>query len=268
MTMSTRDELFRRYLGCLGWVGDPGLHELVNSHLIKVPFENVSALLRPDAMPIDDFVAGVADWDLGGTNFTIASHFTELLRYLDYEVELLAAEVGGVARSHAVCRVRFEDQLYLVDVGYGAPFHAPISLTEGLPLTLPHGDLAYVVDRHPSHPEAIEVTTLRGGVKSHSYIARPPAVAAESFAPSIQRALAPQAPLLRMLRISRFFASRAVEIYNNRLVVTHHNITTTTPIRDLDELETLVHELMQLPRMPVREAVLALRERGVDVFAG
>ena len=70
------------------------------------------------------------------------------------------------------------------------------------------------------------------------------------------------------LRISRFFASRVLEIHDNRLITTHHNITTVTPIRDVDELEAIVHEALQLPRMPVRAAVEALRARGVDIFAG
>ena len=59
-----------------------------------------------------------------------------------------------------------------------------------------------------------------------------------------------------------------LEIIDNTLVTTHHNITTVTPIRDIDELEAIVHEALQLPRMPVRDAVDVLRARGIDIFAG
>jgi N-hydroxyarylamine O-acetyltransferase len=276
MTTSPRDELFRRYLGILGWVGDPGLHELVSSHLIKVPFENVSQLLLPaDAPrlpPMDEFLRGIADQDLGGTCYAIASHFAELLRFLDYDVELLGADSGGVPRAHAVCRVRFEDQYYLVDVGYGAPFYHPIAVAgPALPQTVLHGDINYVVDRHVSHGEAIEVASVRGGARVSSYVAKPPAIdpqtIATAFGPAIDRSFAPDAQYMRRLRISRFFASRVLEVYNNVLVTTHHNITTHTPIRDIDELEAIVHEAMQLPRMPVREAVDVLAARGVDIFA-
>lgn len=270
---TSRDDLFRRYLGLLGWVGDPGLHELVSSHLIKVPFENVSKLLRPaDAAatavpPLEEFLRGIGDQDLGGTCFALATHFAALLQFLDYDdVELLAADAGGVPRAHAVCRVRFDDQLHLVDVGYGAPFYHPIVLDE-LPLQIPHGDVAYTLDRHASHREAVEVVTLRKGVRAHNYVAKPPAVTPDVFAPAIERSYAPDAYFMRRLRITRFFASRVLEIDNNRLVTTHHNITTVTPIRDLDELEAIVHEALQLPRMPVREAVEVLQARGVDIFA-
>jgi len=279
MTTGSQDELFRRYLGILGWVGDPGLHELVSSHLIKVPFENVSKLLAsvqpagasavpelPGLPDIDTFLRGIAEQDLGGTCFAIAVHFTRLLSFLDYEVELLGADVGGVPRSHAVCRVGFEDEQYLVDVGYAAPFYQPISLV-ALPTRVPHGDVTYVVDRHVSGAGALEVTTLRGANKVQSYVAKPPALEAAGFAQAIERSASDSARFMRSLRISRFFASRVLEVVDNTLVTTHHNITTVTPIRDINELEAVVHEQMQLPRLPVREAVEVLSGRGVDIFA-
>ena len=278
MTTGSQDELFRRYLGILGWVGDPGLHELVSSHLIKVPFENVSKLLRSEragldsaaaaALPgIDEFLRGISEEDLGGTCFPIAIHFAELLRFLDYEVELLGADVGGAPRSHAVCRVRFEDTQYLVDVGYAAPFYHPISLSD-LPVRVPHGDINYVVDRHVSGAGTVEVTTYRGASKVQNYVAKPPALGPEGFQQALQRSADPQAKFMRSLRISRFFASRVLEVVDNTLVTTHHNITTVTPIRDLAELEVVVHEHLQLPRCPVRQAVEILHGRGVDIFAG
>lgn len=272
MTKPPRDELFRRYLGILGWAGDPGLHELVSSHLIKVPFENVSKLIRADAGPrlptIEEYLRGIAEQDLGGTCYPIACYFAELLAWLDYDVELLAADSGGVPRSHAVCRVRVDDQLHLVDVGYAAPFYEPLPLAGPLPRTTPHGDTTYVLDRHPSHGEAVEVVGLRAGARAFGYVAKPPVVrGVDDFTAAIERSFGPEAHFMRRLRISRFFASRVLEVHDNRLIVTHHNITSTTPIRDIGELEAIVHESMQLPRMPVRAAVEALRARGVDIFA-
>ena len=149
MTKSPQDELYRRYLGILGWVGDPGLHELVSSHLIKVPYENVTQLISNsnELQPIGAFLDGIAERDLGGGNFTIPIHFASLLKFLDYDVELLGADVAGVPRSHAVCRVGFEDTHYLVDIGYGAPFYQPIALNS-LPNVILHGDFQFAVDRH------------------------------------------------------------------------------------------------------------------------
>lgn len=275
MPQSPRDDLFRRYLGILGWAGDPGLHELVSSHLIKVPFENVSKLLRPADAPrlrsIDEFLRGIAEQDLGGTCFALAIHFAALLEYLDYDVELLAADTGGAPRSHALCRVRVEDDEHIVDVGYGAPFYLPIALG-ALPQVVPHGDTNFVVDRAGPPPGGVEVAAMQAGGRAFGYVARPPGLApaegATAFAAAIERACAPDATYMRRLRISRFFASRVLEVHDNRLITTHHNITTVTPIRDIDELEAIVHEALQLPRMPVREAVEALRARGVDIFAG
>lgn len=269
MTTRARDDLFRRYLGILGWVGDPGLHELVSSHLIKVPYENVSLLLAgagAGTLPtIEAFLDRIAEQDLGGTGFPIALHFAELLRWLDYDVELLAADVGGVPRSHAVIRVKLEDTTYLIDVGYAAPFYQPIALDQ-LPQKAPHGDYTFTVDRHATGAASVEVATFRGPTRVQTYVAKPPALGPEGFAAGIQRAAEPNSKLMRSLQISRFFASRVLEVIDNSLVVTHHNITTVTPIPSLDELELIVREQLQLPRVPVREAVEALRARGVDIF--
>ncbi len=113
---------------------------------------------------------------------------------------------------------------------------------------------------------------MQGGARAFGYLARPPGLAVAdgpaTFGPTIERSYATDAHFMRRLRISRFFASRVLEIHDNRLITTHHNITTVTPIRDVDELEAIVHEALQLPRMPVRAAVEALRARGVDIFAG
>ena len=276
MTTSSPDELYRRYLGILGWVGDPGLHELVSSHLIKVPYENVSLLLRSTeptrtsaVTPIDTFLENIAEHDLGGDGFTIPIHFASLLKFLDYDVELLSADVtdaSGATRAHAICRVTSEDTPYLVDIGYGAPFYQPISLAT-LPVQVPHGDHQYVIDRHASGSDNIEVTTLRGGAPVQSYVARPPALVPESFDEASALARDPDNRALRSLRISRFFASRVLEIFDNTLVTTHHNITTVTPIRDIEEMETIVRDQLQLVRCPVRQAVDILRSRGVHIFA-
>lgn len=272
MTTGSRDDLYRRYLGILGWVGDPGLHELVSSHLTKVPFENVSLLCATDpatagTLPsIESFLDGIAEQDLGGTGFPIALHFAELLRWLDYDVELMAADVGGIPRSHAVLRVKIEDASYFIDVGYAAPFYEPMALDQ-LPLRVSHGDLTYTVDRHVSGASTVEVVTYRGNTRVQAYVAKPPALGPEGFVTGIQRATAPNARLQRSLQISRFFASRVLEVVDNTLITTHHNITTTTQIQSLEDMEVIVREQLQLPRVPVRKAVEALRARGVDIFA-
>jgi N-hydroxyarylamine O-acetyltransferase len=275
MTTGSRDDLFRRYLGILGWVGDPGLHELVSSHLIKVPYENVSMLTsgtEPGAsagtLPaIAVFLDGIAEQDLGGTGFPIALHFAELLRWLDYDVELMAADIGGAPRSHAVLRVKVDDATYLIDVGYAAPFYHPIPLDQ-LPIQVPHGDYTFTVDRHVSGAASVEVVTYRGNSRVQAYVAKPPALGPEGFIAGIQRAGDPSSRLMRSLQISRFFASRILEVFDNTLVTTHHNITTTTQINSIEELEVIVREQLQLPRVPVRKAVEALRARGIDIFAG
>ncbi|MGB1012902.1 MAG: arylamine N-acetyltransferase [Nannocystaceae bacterium] len=272
--MSTgSDKLYRRYLSALGWVGDPGLHELVRSHLIKVPFENVSKLLRcaesdePKPFTMEDFVAGIETRDLGGGCYAINRYFSQLLRFLEYDVSLLAAKIGNQERAHVVLLVNFEDGKYLVDVGFGAPFHDLINLSE-LPYKVNHGDFTYELRRHPLFKSQYEMIKTVSGRKSVTYAFNETLpLGPEAFDEAAAESLRPQGPLLDRLHIARFFDSRAYELHNNKLLTTSHNVTTTQALGSVREVEDFVRERMLLDRCPVGEAIDVLAKRGIDIFA-
>lgn len=267
------DKLYRRYLSALGWVGDPGLHELVRSHLIKVPFENVSKLLRvasdqaSEPFTMDEFVSGIETKDLGGTCYALNRYLAELLQFLDYDVELRAAKIDGRERAHVVLMVDFEDKKYLVDVGFGAPFYDLIEL-DNLPYKVEHGDTVYELRRHPLFSSQFEMTKTVKGNKALTYsFAQAAKVGPEAFDEAARASLAEGGPFLDRLHITRFFDSRAYEIQNNKLLTTSHNVTTVTELGSLQELEDVIRERLLLDRCPVREAVEALKSRGIDIFA-
>lgn len=273
-TMSTgSDKLYRRYLSALGWVGDPGLHELVRSHLIKVPFENVSKLLRcaqpdePKPFTMEDFVTGVETRDLGGSCYALNRHLAQLLQFLDYDVKLLAAKIDNRERAHVVLLVNFEDAKYLVDVGFGAPFHDLINLAE-LPYKVEHGEFNYELRRHPVFKSQYEMIKKVKGRKSVTYSFNETLpLGPEAFDEAATESLGPQGSLLDRLHIARFFDSRAYELHNNKLLTTSHNVTTTQTLGSVREVEDFVRERMLLDRCPVREAIDVLAKRGIDIFA-
>lgn len=263
------DRLFRRYMQALGWLGDPGLFELVRTHLIKVPVENVSGLLaeKPGLPTIEAFLDGISDKDLGGDAFTINGYFTELLRYLDYDVDLLSGEAEGDPFAHAMIRVVEDGVPYLVDVGLGAPLYEPIPLTS-LPLRVESGDWVYTLDHH-GDADTFVLTTAVCGRTTRTLVIGPTPRKVEDFTPTILRLSSADDPHLRHLKITRVFAaSRIVSLMDATLVTTHHNETTRRPIEDLEALSSAVVEELQLHNLPIAEAVRALRDRGVDIFAG
>lgn len=262
------DRLFRRYMNCLGWVGDPGLAELVRTHLIKVPVENVSALLgrcgakgQPD---VERFIEGIERFDLGGDAFTNNGYFAELLRYLDYDVELLGADVDGRPLGHAVCQVIHEDRPHLVDLGLGAPFYEPLPL-DRLPIRIESGDHVYVLDRHRDAGR-FEMTTHYRGARLTSYVVRPEPRKLADFGEVLRANLAAGSAALSHLRIARIFPSHVAAVEDRLVSITRHNETESHEVGDADALAEAVVTDLQLPRAPILDAVAALKKRGVDLF--
>ena len=269
MTMiQDADRLFRRYMQALGWLGDPGLFELVRTHLIKVPVENVSAILAdaPGIPPIENFLEGISSCDLGGDALTNNGYFAELLRYLDYDVDLLAGEIDGDPFAHALLKVTEDGTSYLVDVGLGAPLEEPIPV-DSLPLRVDSGDWVYTFERRGDDGSFVLTTSLCGATTRAAVIPPTPR-ALTDFAPTALRRHNPDSTHLRHLRITRVFAaSRVVTLSDRTLATTHHNETKRRSFADLEALSLAVSEDLQLPNMPLAQAVSVLKKRGIDIFA-
>ncbi|MEZ4383459.1 MAG: arylamine N-acetyltransferase [Nannocystaceae bacterium] len=260
------DRLFRSYMQALGWLGDPGLFELVRTHVIKVPVENVSALLSgATTLPsIDAFLTGIRERDLGGDAITNNGYFAELLAYLDYDVELLGGEIDGDPFAHAIIKVLEDGRPHLVDVGLGAPFYEPIAV-DTLPFRMECGDWVYSLGAQGD--DTYTLTTTHGGAATTCVIRPTPRTLAD-FAPTIERRLSAGSDWLSRLRITRVFAaSRIAAIDNASVAITHHNETVRRPLADLAALSESVVEDLQLHNLPIADAVAALEARGVDVFA-
>ena len=267
------DRLFRRYMSCLGWLGDPGLFELVRTHVVKVPVENVSAILaqaeggRAGLPDVEAFLSGIERHDLGGSGLTNNGYFVELLRYLDYDAELLGADVDGRPLAHAVCRVLYDDRPHLVDVGLGAPLYEPIPLDRGLPYRVQSGERTYVLDRHAAEG-CYEMVTLERGARVSSYVVRPAPRRLADFAPGVQALHAADGEHLRHLRVTRIFASRRATLRDCEVTIARDGESASRRLPDLAALEAAMQEDFQLPRLPIARAAQALRLRGIDVFAG
>lgn len=273
MNMSS-DKVYRRYLSLLGWVGDPGLHGLVRSHLIKVPFENISGLLAvaagdaPAVPSIETFLKGIRERSLGGAYFAPNLHFASLLRFLDYEVELLSTRFGNTDHAHPILRVTHEGVRYVVDVAYGAPLYEPLALDRDEPHRISHGQYEFELSRHPVVKGTYELATLQSGKKIRAYSFKDEPVDVEVFEPAVEALFSKDSEFLQDLRITRFFDSRVLEVHGRNVITTNHNVTTTEPALTVEDLENTVQELMLLDRCPVREALDVLREHmGVTIVA-
>jgi arylamine N-acetyltransferase len=113
----------------------PGLGRLTRSHLSRVPFENVTSILRrgasPDAeVPSLDPELVLDSWlerRSGGVCFEVTEMFGLLLRGLGYHAYPVLAQISFPG-SHQGLVVHVDGSRWLLDVANGAPLFEPIPL--------------------------------------------------------------------------------------------------------------------------------------------
>jgi arylamine N-acetyltransferase len=215
--------LHQRYLRLLGLErpleGLDGLRLIVRRHLCRVPFENISKLLlfglegagRP--VTADEFLDGIEYHDLGGTCYSNNPFLAELLRGLGYDVDLLGADMS-TPNVHTVIRVRIGPAEYHVDTGYAAPFYEPIALDD-LPYEIIRGGWRYVLDDRGG----LELNVYSGVERVHGYRVHGPPRSRDFFHPVVLDSFVTGRTFMSMLRITRFFEDRSVELRNRQLAV-------------------------------------------------
>lgn len=272
--IGARDVLVERYLRLLGLSSAPtgvdGLCAVVRQHLERVPFENVSKLQlfaregagRP--ITLTEFLDGIEQRDLGGTCYSSNPFLADLLRALGYDAALLGADMSS-PDVHTSIRVRVDAREYHVDVGYAAPFRAPIPL-DPLPYEVSLGRNRYVFARVPGGHEMIEYTS---GERRHGYVVHEPARPFAFFYPTIVASFEPGRTFMRCLRITRFLdGGDAVELRNRTLLRLSEDGVTERQVDSLNQLRHAVHDEFRMPRCRVEEAVAMLERLNGRSFFG
>jgi N-hydroxyarylamine O-acetyltransferase len=120
--------------------GLSALTRLTRAHVLSIPFENVTSILRRYARPVPDPVAAIDPdatlraWERrasGGVCFEMTEMLSRLLSALGYRAYPIAAgrvDPTGWHGGHQAMLVSLPEGRYLVDVGNGTPFLEPIPL--------------------------------------------------------------------------------------------------------------------------------------------
>ena len=258
-----------RYLALLGanWLPPslPALTELVTAHLARVPFENVSKLIdhrRGEAAHIptlDHFLDRLEHLNLGGTCYTLATHFIDLLTHIGYQARLCGADMDR-PNVHMVGVVTLDDHDWLVDVGYAAPFKEPLALDLSHPVVVGHGPERYVL--HPRDRDGRwRMDQERDEKVIHGYtfdrVARQP----DEFQDVIAESFDPGAHFLNCLRIVRHQGERSIAVRDFAVQVTQGPVQRTRTLPDRDALLDVVTILLGISRAAVGEACDALATR-------
>ncbi len=238
-----------RYLRVLGVLRrPPGVHalrELTAAHLCRVPFENLSKLLyRLDPgmrlPPLERFLDGIESNHLGGTCYSNNYHMGLLLRHLGYESRLCGADMSH-PDVHVANVVTLDGREYLVDVGYGAPFFAPMPLDSEEDVVVTLGGDRYVLK--PRGPDGSSVVQLhRDGKLRHGYRLKPEAREIEEFAGVIESSYSEKATFMNALMMVRFRPGASVSLYNLALLECEGADRRTTELQGPDLLPATIHE--------------------------
>lgn len=146
------DDWSRRYLRLVELEPEPpslaALRRITRAHVLRIPFENVTSLLRfRDArglsLPAVDPGALLDRWERragGGVCYEHVGTLERLLGALGYSVRAVAGQISFPG-SHQAVLVELDEGSYLVDAGNGAPFFEPIPL--GQTMEMEHAGLRY-----------------------------------------------------------------------------------------------------------------------------
>lgn len=100
--------------------------EIQKKHLAVFSFNNIAVLLSKEiSLEIEDIVLKIVTQGLGGYCFEHNALMYEVLKFFGFEVRLLVGKVLNnqniePPRTHRITLLSFEEEDYLVDVGFGA----------------------------------------------------------------------------------------------------------------------------------------------------
>lgn len=266
----TDPNLFDHYLNILGVPKrEPSfnaLTELVEAHLVRVPFESISKLYYKkhvglSGLPdLELYLDGIERYNFGGTCYPNNIHLNQLLAHLGYRVRLCGADMNN-PDVHVVSMVDVEGREYLVDAGYAAPFLAPLprDLTDDHIVTSGR-------DRFVLTPQDADgcsrVDMYRDGNLKHGYLAKPAPREIKDFEQIIADSFRRGATFMNALLLARFYPNRSCVIHNLNVVDSVGSNWKTGKLTSRGELAHVVEDRFSIPRHIVADAVAELGELG------
>jgi N-hydroxyarylamine O-acetyltransferase len=259
------------YLSVLGLEPQPPsldfLRKLTRAHVLRIPFENITSILRrasageADVAPLDRHSV-LQSWATrrgGGVCFEVVDMVGALLDALGFEQHAVLATISFVG-SHQANLVTLNGARYLVDAGNGAPFFEPIPiLPDGTPIEVHHAGLSYRF--RPSEGRAGSLVQERWvEAQWRPFCTYPLAPAAEAGRKEAYRRhhTRGQSWVVDSLTLIRSTETEVWSLRDDR--VTHYTAEgkQTFELGADVEYERMVAETFDLPAAPVADALKAL----------
>jgi len=263
-------ELLGRYLELLGVErerpGADALHRLVEAHACRVPFENVSKLYYKSRLGLRKlpglklYLDGIERFSFGGTCYSNNYYLYELLANLGYQAILCGADMED-PDVHLVSMVDVEARRYLVDVGYAAPFVAPLPCDLTIDHVVERGRDRYVLKpRDAQGSWAME--SYRNGSLRHGYVTRAAPREIGEFETVIAYSYRPEATFMNTLLLARNFPAHSVVIRDLEVVESRGTTASVRALANPGDLVEAIVDLFGIPAEVTGEVVSALGPLG------
>jgi N-hydroxyarylamine O-acetyltransferase len=246
------------------------LERLCRAQVTRVPFENVTAILRRRAAadgPVAtlDSNAMLAAWEAragGGVCVDAAPTFRRLLEVLGYTVRPVLAQISFPG-SHQASIVDLDGRAYLVDVANGAPFFEPIPLDEAT--VLRRAGLAWRFHRDGASM-LVQDREIAGEWTPFCYYTLR-AASSDEIEAAYQRHHTPGVSwVVGNLTLVRCTETEVVRLRDDELA-RYSAAGSSSELVKADSLPALADQTFDLPALPILEAAAALRSSHASVSA-
>lgn len=255
-------DLLERYLNLLGVQRrKPSLDalcELVQAHLMRVPFENISKLYYKKHQglrglrSLELFLDGIERFHFGGTCYTNNYYLYQLLANLGYQAKLCGADMSN-PDVHLVSIVTVEKREYLVDAGYAAPFLTPLPRDLATDYTIVLGRDRYVLKPQDAQG-CSRMELFRDGTLKHGYLVKPGPRQIHEFEQIIGDSYRKDATFMNALLLVRFFPNRSLVIHNLSVIESQETVSNMRTLPSQDELGQVIYEYFGIPKEFTKDA--------------
>ncbi|MGC2181784.1 MAG: arylamine N-acetyltransferase [Terriglobales bacterium] len=246
----TEPSVISGYMQRIGYTGprEPTaatLRSLHRAHMFSVPFENLDISLgRKIICEEESFLRKIIEQRRGGFCYELNGAFAALLRELGFKVTMLSARVprddgsSSPEFDHMALRVDLEEP-WLVDVGFGDLFNAPLQLESGHEQEQ-DGRRFRIVEQDGSLQ--LDRTEPDGSWKGqYSFTLVPRRL--DEFAPMCHyHQTSPESPFTRKRVCSLATPDGRITVSDRRLIITRNNEKQERPLNSEDEWQSALQE--------------------------
>ncbi len=264
------------YLKILGIQKEPPsvsfLSQIVKSHLAKIPYENISKIIRfqkhgPSIPSLEEFLDGVKEKTYGGTCFAQNIYLNHILNSLGFTSELISILKDGVI-SHVSLRVRVDGSNYFVDVGLMSSFAGPFRIHPSHTFTNDVGNQRFIFSPK-SDLQNYNLQIWRAGKLIREFDPSPSAFSEQDLQIGIQKTFEPSAMFMNTLCVHRAYEKHSLGIWDRNFYHIKGTEQSVRQIQCYDELKLIFSDELDLPRYPLELILNLLQANGATkLFEG